>query len=209
MDEYLRDVAYFAENFATTQGASDVLNGSGIKSKQKWHVEGAAFMLRVIREMQLKQTDIASFEYKYADNDEAVEPNEREVDIYTVDGVLVECKSWAANGSSFQKFVAGQGNSYEQFKDYLKTIENLDGLQYWFDKRKASEAEVKEKFRQLLYDEKTNTLTEKGKEVWKILEDKTPLLKKLGISPEESEEAQFTYIVGRLDEKFYKFIYAK
>ncbi len=209
MDEYLRDVAYFAENFATTQGASDVLNGSGIKSKQKWHVEGAAFMLRVIREMQLKQTDIASFEYKYADNDEAVEPNEREVDIYTVKRKLIECKSWAANGASFQKFVLGKGNSYEQFKDYLSEIQDLDGLEYWFDKRKASEAEVKEKFRQLLYDEKTNTLTEKGKEVWKILEDKTPLLKKLGISPEESEEAQFTYIVGRLDEKFYKFIYAK
>ena len=209
MDEYLRDVAYFAENFATTQGASDVLNGSGIKSKQKWHVEGAAFMLRVIREMQLKQTDIASFEYKYADNDEAVEPNEREVDIYTVKRKLIECKSWAANGASFQKFVLGKGNSYEQFKDYLSEIQDLDGLEYWFDKRKASEAEVKEKFRQLLYDEKTNTLTEKGKEVWKILENKTALLEELGIAQNETQKIQFADLISKLDGKFYKFIYAK
>lgn len=209
MDEYLRDVAYFAENFATTQGASDVLNGSGIKSKQKWHVEGAAFMLRVIREMQLKQTDIASFEYKYADNDEAIEPNEREVDIYTVKRKLIECKSWAANGASFQKFVLGKGNSYEQFKDYLSEIQDLDGLEYWFDKRKASEAEVKEKFRQLLYDEKTNTLTEKGKEVWEILKNKSGVLDELEISSKKSQEILFADLVSKLDEKFYKFIYAK
>ena len=214
MDEYLRDVAYFAENFATTQGASDVLNGSGIKSKQKWHVEGAAFMLRVIREMQLKQTDIASFEYKYADNDEAVEPNEREVDIYTVKRKLIECKSWAANGASFQKFVLGKGNSYEQFKDYLSEIQDLDGLEYWFDKRKASEAEVKEKFRQLLYDEGANNgkggLTEKGKEVLKVILNNNSLRNSIfDLNSITSPQDQFVNLTGSIDSKFYFFIKIK
>jgi len=146
MDEYLKDVTYFAVNFGNKTGASDVMNGAGIKSGQKWHVEGAAFMLRVIRNMQLGTGDITSFETKYADNDEAESPNEREVDIVTSQGKLIECKSWAANGRSFQQFILRQGSSYGQFTEYLQNISSLNQLEYWFDERKATEIQVKQKF---------------------------------------------------------------
>ena len=211
MDEYLKDVSYFAQNF-TGNGASDVLNGSGIKSNQIWHVEGAAFMLRVIRTMALTSSSIAGFEYKYADNDEAVSPNEKEVDIITVNGTLIECKSWYANGISFQHFVAGQGNSYSQFIGYLQNITSMSGLQYWFDVRKATEAEIKGKFKDLLFDPAANSgqggLTPKGMDIWNIIKLKPGILSELNINNTNNTN-QFINVVSNIQSDFYDFILLK
>jgi|GEM_PF-6487517 len=82
-----------------------------------------------------------------------------------------ECKSWELNGIAFQKFVEGTSGSVQQFKTYLSDqtrVTSMDKLEYWFDGKKGvTESQVKEKFKQMMYN--GTTLTTQGTAVFNAI----------------------------------------
>lgn len=219
MDEYLRDVAYFAENFSQVDGytkALKLLKSDGTGNK----VEPEAFILRVLRSdgrKQLQGLEVAL---------EGCEP-----DVILDDGTVCEFKSWSATvpsddaeeddaggiiGTSlcFDRFAKGQG-AYGQFKCLLGSfpVTSLSKLNYIFDGRKINavnkEEYVKKQFQRLLYDASANDgkggLTAMGEEVWGIIEKK----ERMKLELDTREEADFVENVSDIENSFYKFIYIK
>ncbi|NBB31840.1 hypothetical protein [Cellulophaga sp. BC115SP] len=101
-------------------------------------VEASAFMLRVLG-ASITSLPINSFEEKIETINDDGETNKSYADIYQLNGKIIECKSWKPNASTFQGFVSGSAtsNSYSQFLNYLRSINSLDGLEYWFDGEKG------------------------------------------------------------------------
>lgn len=127
--------------------------------------------------------------------------------IYTV-----ECKSWTPDGIAFRKFINGEGNAYKQFKTYLQSLTTLDGLEYWFEGRKASEIQAKQKFQEMMYQ--NNALTQQGTEVFNVIWANGSLRRSLFVQPPGSTLPQwesiarndFTSLIANLDDKFFRFI---
>jgi hypothetical protein len=219
MDEYLRDVAYFAENFSQVDGytkALKLLKSDGTGNK----VEPEAFILRVLRSdgrKQLQGLEVAL---------EGCEP-----DVILDDGTVCEFKSWSATvpvddaeeddaggiiGTSlcFDRFAKGQG-AYGQFKKILQLAEvpTLSLLNYIFDGRKINavnkEEYVKKQFQRLLYDASANDgkggLTAMGEEVWGIIDKKDGMKGDLKTLFKED----FIINVSDIKNSFYKFIQIK
>ena len=219
MDEYLRDVAYFAENFSQVDGytkALKLLKSDGTGNK----VEPEAFILRVLRSdgrKQLQGLEVAL---------EGCEP-----DVILDDGTVCEFKSWSATvpvddaeeddaggiiGTSlcFDRFAKGQG-AYGQFKKILQLnrIQSLSKLNYIFDGRKINavnkEEYVKKQFQRLLYYASANDgeggLTAMGEEVWGVIDKKDGMKGDLKTLFKED----FIINVSDIKNSFYKFIQVK
>ena len=91
------------------------------------------------------------------------------VDIKTLDGLLIECKSWTIGAPAFVNFKNGTSGSFGQFLSYLQNgITNMSGLEYWFDsKKESSETALKEEFKSMMYQ--SNTLTTQGEAVFNAI----------------------------------------
>ncbi len=212
MDEYIKDLDYFGSNFASNfEGFASFLGNTGLKGTQIYHVEGAAFTLRVLREEGLNSSTIDGFEMQYN------EENEKVVDIKKKNGILVECKSWEINGPGFQNVVAGTSGSFSQFISYISVgITKLSDLEYWFDKRKITgatdeikETAIKQKFQNMMLQ--NNALTTKGTNVFNAIWGNSGLRNMFDISvtATKSPVEQFKDIVSDTSNSFYNFILVK
>lgn len=201
IDQYLVDVEDFVNRYSNRQlpGFEDVVGSSGMKNGSVSQVEGTAFMLRVLHNNTVLQGQIVGFEVTVeAINDEGI-PNTRYADIYKAGDVIVECKSWSANGLSFSHFVRGEG-SYGQFLTYLRASSSFSGFEYWFDgwKPGINPGVVKEKF-QALYNAKRP-------EIWGIIQNKPLILSRIG---NPADEAAFQRVINDLTSNLYSFIKVK
>lgn len=222
MDQYLKDIIYFISNFSGKEGADKVLGKQGIRNNSRHQIEATAFILRVLNEKKMRSDQVSSFEEIVESMNDAGETNTAFADIVTTiidlgygyrnPRTLIECKSWAADGIAFQKFVKGDGNAYKQFKTYLGDIGNMDWLEYWFDGRKANSSQVKEKFQELMY--KNGALTPQGVEIFNVIWGNTSLRRNL--FPVNNTEPlkgaavnEFKQIILTFDNKFYNIIHLK
>ena len=165
MDEYLRDLRYFADKFSNTPGygkAKALLKSTAVKTK----LEPEAFVIRVLRSEQI--TNLAGLEVAKTSANGACEP-----DVVLADNTICEFKSWTGSGNTdedaeeddaggvsssitcFDRLVAGQG-SYQQFVRMLslQEVASINKLRYYFDARKITAADklkfVKQKFVDML-----------------------------------------------------------
>jgi hypothetical protein len=145
MADYIADVGYFAANYRTiatapvlfngksrTQaGATDVVNQ--LKNDNNNTVEGAAFILRVLRAEKI--TNIKAFELNLESF--STDANFRKADLcFEKEGVLkiVDGKSYLP--ASFKIDFKKTGKKHAQFLDYFRNINNIDQLEFWFDSKK-------------------------------------------------------------------------
>ena len=139
------------------------------------------------------------------------------VDIKTLDGVLIECKSWTIGAPAFVNFKNGTSGSFGQFLSYLQNgVTNMNGLEYWFDsKKESSESALKGEFKSMMYQ--NNALTTQGDAVFNAIWGNTGLRGNLfpetvGFSSEELEDEKDNYrkdfleMISSLDNPFYEFI---
>jgi hypothetical protein len=108
-----------------------------------------------------------------------------------------------------------QANSYTQFRCYIGNIDNMSDLKYYFDSRKGSvtETNVKDTFKQLLYNKTNDALTLQGQEIFDVIWGKTVLRGNLfqGINfndPDALNEGkrQFISKIKDTSNSFYNFI---
>jgi hypothetical protein len=146
MSDYIADLGYFVANYRNVVPTTSILfNGKErtqegaiavvqtLKSSVSNDVEGAAFILRVLRAEKI--TNIQAFEMRL----HSFTPNVayRKADLcYEKDGIrkIVDGKSYLP--ASFKSDFKKGGKKHEQFLDYFLNITNLNPLEFWFDGKK-------------------------------------------------------------------------
>ena len=141
LDKYLDYVHNYTNNYTTPnhKDYEKVLGKQGIKSGGIHQINATAFILRVLKENPNYKNTITGFEEKIETINDAGETNKAFADIVENGDVIIECKSWALSGLSFQKFVEGGSGSVAQFKTYLSDatkVTSINKIEYWFDKKK-------------------------------------------------------------------------
>jgi hypothetical protein len=131
MAEYLKDVAYFCRySLRSINGVNRVIRD--IKSSSWATVEGATFLLRVLRANTTYLNRTSGFEQWIEITGTMV--SRRRADVYLDNRIYVDAKSWTS-GSVQSEFQVGIG-SFNQLCDYIRAIQTWNSLEYWFDNRK-------------------------------------------------------------------------
>ncbi len=139
IDDYLDDVRHLVDNYNDVDGFADVItdlkriNSSG---SPNLNVEGAAFMLRIIKENDdTFLNSITKFEGSIDDL-----TNGCKYDLQFSNGQTIsfgEFKSYAEN--SIGNFAATGKATYQQLTTYLSSLNSIDELIYFFDAAKISD----------------------------------------------------------------------
>jgi hypothetical protein len=125
-------------------------------------------------------------------------------------GMLLSHDGWSGDTATGRRRVTSQG-----WRCYIGNIDNMSDLIYYFDSRKGNvtETNVKEAFKQLLYNKTNDALTLQGQEIFDVIWGKTVLRGNLfqGINfndPDALNEGkrQFISKIKDTSNSFYNFI---
>lgn len=175
-------------------------------------VEGNAFMLRSIYQ---KNLSISEFEKKVTINNQ-----DRYSDIVYNENnqtIMVDCKSWANNSIKDQIVKTSPKDNWGQFLDYLRRIDKMEKLEYWFDAKKLAgydEIAVKIQVKNAI-----NSTQNRFEQVFQAIWGNQNLKEKLfpitnypnmnNIQYEAAAKLDFATMVSNTSDSFYKFIKLK
>jgi hypothetical protein len=152
---HLEDVKYLISNFSEIDGFDKVI--SALKNKNFYAQDGASFLLTKLK--TLNPSDVSRLEGKILDADNLDGICENCLfDIQLTSGKKIEMKSYS---ESTLNSIAVNSKFRKQFKAYLASIEDIDGMEYVFNRKKFNNlGEIKNKFKELfqhdnysIYDE--------------------------------------------------------
>jgi hypothetical protein len=201
IDEYLDDVKHFVDNYHGIDGFESVLQDlKRLNSTESpnYNMEGAAFMLRVMKAQE------GNFLGKVSKFEGSIDDltNGCRYDLTFTNGgktVFGEFKSYGE--TSLSSFLSANSSTLQQFRTYLGTISSLDELRYFFDIEKIADiGTIKNRFK---------TVFENNAEDWFKSVDEGGLgelkIKQLFGNDIDSID-DFVDIVGNINSPIYNFI---
>ncbi|HQU96448.1 MAG TPA: hypothetical protein PLO39_09890, partial [Saprospiraceae bacterium] len=152
---HLDDIKHFVNNFSEVEGFNKVV--SGLKNKNFYAQDGVSHLLNRLK--SLDPSSVAKLEGKIIDADNLDGICENCLfDIQLTSGKKIEMKSYS---ETTLNSIAVNSKFRKQFKAYLASIEDIDGMEYVFNRKKFNNlGEIKNKFKELfqhdnysIYDE--------------------------------------------------------
>lgn len=152
---HLDDIKHFVNNFSEVEGFNKVV--SGLKNKNFYAQDGISHLLNRLK--SLDPSSVAKLEGKIIDADNLDGICENCLfDIQLTSGKKIEMKSYS---ETTLNSIAVNSKFRKQFKAYLASIEDIDGMEYVFNRKKFNNlGEIKNKFKELfqhdnysIYDE--------------------------------------------------------
>ena len=141
---HLEDVKHLISNFSEVDGFDNVI--SALKIKNFYAQDGASFLLTKLK--ALNPSDVSKLEGKILDADNLDGICEKCLfDIQLKSGKKIEMKSYS---ETTLNSIAANSKFRKQFKAYLTSIDEINELEYVFNKKKFDNlGEIKNRFKEL------------------------------------------------------------